>query len=65
VRALPRPVALASLDYRERTLGVKVKPESADPGVVGTVKAALAARGLGLTEAAPASWQVSNTGAKP
>ena len=65
VRGLPRPLAVASLDYRERTLGVKVKPESADPGVVGTVRAALAARGLGLTEAAPASWQVRNTGVKP
>ena len=65
VRGLPRPVAVASLDYRERALGVKVKPESADPGVVGTLKAALAGRGLGLTEAAPANWQIRNTGAKP
>ncbi len=69
VRALPRPLALASLDYRERALGVKVKPESADPGVVATLKTALAARGLGLTEAAPASWQIRtaavNPGVKP
>ena len=64
-RALSRPVAVASLDYRERALSVKVKPESADPGVVGTLRSALAGRGLGLTEAAPATWQVRNTGAKP
>ena len=64
-RALPRPVAVASLDYRERALSVKIKPESVDPGVVATFNAALAGRGLGLTEAAPASWQVRNTGAKP
>jgi general secretion pathway protein L len=65
VRGLPRPLAVASLDYRERALSVKVKPESADPGVVGTLKPALAGRGLGLTEAAPATWLIRNTGAKP
>jgi len=64
-RALPRPVAVASLDYRERALSVKIKPESSDPGVVATLNAALAGRGLGLTEAAPATWQIRNTGAKP
>ena len=64
-RALPRPVAVASLDYRERALSVKIKPESVDPGVVASLNAALAGRGLGLTEAAPATWQVRNTGAKP
>jgi general secretion pathway protein L len=65
VRALPRPVAVASLDYRERALSVKVKPESADPGVVATLGSALAGRGLGLTEAAPATWQIRNAGTKP
>ena len=64
-RGLPRPLSLAALDYRERALTVKVKPESADPGVVGQLKGVLAARGLGLTEAAPATWLVRNTGAKP
>jgi general secretion pathway protein L len=64
-RALPRPVAVTSLDYRERALSVKVKPESADPGVVATLTSALAGRGLGLTSAAPATWQIRNTGAKP
>jgi general secretion pathway protein L len=64
-RTLPRPLALTSLDYRERALSVKVKPESADPGVTSQLKSALAARGLALTEAAPATWQIRNTGAKP
>jgi general secretion pathway protein L len=65
-RALPRPVAVVSVDYRERALSVKVKPESADPGVVATLSSALAGRGLGLTAASPLTWQIRNTaGAKP
>jgi general secretion pathway protein L len=64
-RALPRPLGVASVDYRERALSVKVKPESADPGVVSQLKAALAARNLSLTQSAPATWQIRNTGAKP
>jgi general secretion pathway protein L len=64
-RALPRPPEVASVDYRERALSIKVKPESADPGVVSQLKAALAARNLSLTEPAPATWQIRNTGAKP
>jgi general secretion pathway protein L len=64
-RGLPRPLSVATLDYRERALTVKVKPESADPGVVSLLKGALAARNLGLTESAPATWQIRNTGAKP
>jgi general secretion pathway protein L len=64
-RALPRPLGIAALDYRERALSVKVKPESADPGVAGQLKSTLAARNLGLTETAPATWQIRNTGVKP
>ena len=45
-------LSLAALDYRERALTVKVKPESADPGVVGQLKGTLAARSLALTEPA-------------
>jgi general secretion pathway protein L len=65
-RSLQQPLAIASLDYRERALSVKVKPESADPGVLSQLKAALAARKLTLTEAAPATWQIRPAaGAKP
>jgi general secretion pathway protein L len=63
-RSLPRPLAIASLDYRERALSVKVKPESADPGMLRQLKSALATRNLSLTEAAPATWQIRPTGAK-
>lgn len=64
-RALPRPLGVAAVDYRERTLSVKVKPESADPGVIGQLQAGLAVRNLSLTESAPATWQLRGTGAKP
>ena len=64
-RALPRPLGVAGLEYRERALNVKVKPESADPGVLSQLKGALATRNLSLTETAPATWQIRNTGAKP
>ncbi len=64
-RALPRPLGVAAVDYRERTLSVKVKPESADPGVIGQLQAGLAVHNLSLAESAPATWQVRGTGAKP
>jgi general secretion pathway protein L len=65
-RTLPRPLAIASLEYRERSLSIKVKPESADPGVAGQLKSALAARNLAFSEPAPATWLIrNNTGAKP
>lgn len=65
-RNLPRPLALTGLEYKEQTLTVKVKPESADPGVVAQLKSALAMRNLTLTETAPALWQVRHTaGVKP
>jgi general secretion pathway protein L len=64
-RVLPRPLGLASLDYREHALTVKVKPESADPGALDMLRKALAARSLSLTETAPATWQIRSTGGKP
>jgi general secretion pathway protein L len=66
VRGLPRPLGINGLEFKEQTLTVKVKPESADPGVVAQLKSALATRKLVLTETAPATWQIkSNPGAKP
>ena len=64
-RALPRPLLINALDYRERALSVKLKPASADPGAASAVKGALAARNLSLNEAAPATWLIRNTGGKP
>src|SRR5450830_1149792 len=64
-RGLPRPLSITALEYKEQTLTVKVKPESADPGVVGQLKSALSARKLALTETAPGVWAIkSMSGAK-
>lgn len=64
-RGLPRPLVLNSMEFREGKLNIKVKPESADPGVVGLMKNALAGRKLELTETAPATWVVGAAGGKP
>jgi general secretion pathway protein L len=64
VRELKRPPNVVSIEYRERTLTVKVKPESVDPSTVNQLKTALSARGLRLEEAAPATWLIRSTGAK-
>ena len=64
-RGLPRPLSITALEYKEQTLTVKVKPESADPGVVGQLKSALSASKLALTETAPGVWAIkSMSGAK-
>ncbi|NIA53289.1 general secretion pathway protein GspL [Massilia sp. TW-1] len=64
-RALGRPVGIASIEYRERALTVKVKPESVDPGLTGQLRTALATRRLTLEEAKPGNWVIRSTGAKP
>ncbi len=48
--------AIASLEYRERSLFVKPKATPAVP--IAQVKAALAARNLSLTQPAPGVWQI-------
>ena len=48
--------AIASLEYRERSLFVKPKASPAIP--IAQVKAALAARNLSLTQPAPGVWQI-------
>jgi general secretion pathway protein L len=64
-RALGRPVGIASIDYRERALIVKVKPETVDPGSTGQLRTALATRRLTLEETTPGNWVIRSTGAKP
>ena len=64
-RALGRAPAIAGLEYRDRALTVKLKPEGADPALAAQLKGALAERQLSLTDAGPATWLVRNTGAKP
>jgi general secretion pathway protein L len=61
---LGRQPGIASIEYRERTLTVKVKPETVDPGLTGQLRTALAARNLSLEEAGPATWLIRSTGAK-
>jgi general secretion pathway protein L len=62
--ALGRQPGIASIEYKERGLIVKVKAETVDPGLTSQLKAALATRGMSLEETAPATWLVRSTGAK-
>jgi general secretion pathway protein L len=63
-RASGRQPGITSIEYRERALVVKVKPETADPGLIGQLRTALATRRLSLEEAAPGNWTIRSTGAK-
>jgi general secretion pathway protein L len=63
-RSLARQPGIASIEYRERALSVKVKPETVDPGLTGQLRTALAARNMNLEETAPGSWVIRSTGAK-
>ena len=62
---LPQREVIATLDYRERTLQAKVKPNTVDAAAMTQIRAALQARKLELTEANPGTWQirVASTGA--
>ncbi|MFM9437082.1 general secretion pathway protein L [Janthinobacterium sp. CG_23.3] len=50
--------AVASLDYRERTLSVKLKPDVVPAGALAQVREALKKRNLQLSEPAPGTWQI-------
>lgn len=63
-RSLARQPGIASIEYRERALSVKVKPETVDPGLTGQLRSALAARNMSLDETAPGSWVIRSTGVK-
>jgi general secretion pathway protein L len=65
IRSLGRPLGMTSMEYRERALSVKVKPETVDPGLTGQVRSSLAARNLSLDESGPGVWVIRSTGAKP
>ena len=56
--ALPRKDVIASLEYRDRALLVKIKPNTVDGPAVGQIKAALAVRKLDLSEPTPGAWQI-------
>jgi len=56
--ALPRRDVVASIDYREHALQVKVKPNTVDGAAMAQLRAALAARRLELAETTPGTWQI-------
>lgn len=58
LNVLPAKGVIASLEYRERMLLVKPKPDSVDANAVASIKTALAARNLQLTEPTPGIWQI-------
>jgi len=64
-RELPRPPGITSMEYKERSLRVRVQPETVDPAALRQLQASLSARNLSLEETAPANWTVRSTGAKP
>jgi general secretion pathway protein L len=55
---------VAALEYRERSLIVKLKPNTTDAGTLAQLQPALAARGLTLTETGAGVWQIRSTGGK-
>lgn len=61
-RSSGRQPGITSIEYRERALSVKVKPETVDPGLTAQLRTALATRALSLEETAPGSWIVRSTG---
>jgi general secretion pathway protein L len=64
-RELMRPPGISSIEYKERALRVRVKPETVDPTALRQLQAALSARSLSLETPAPDNWVVRSTGAKP
>jgi len=58
LRTLPNPPAIAAMEFRERALTVRLKPEGFDPGAASALKAALAPRNLSLEETATATWVI-------
>lgn len=53
--------AVAGLEYKQRVLTVKLKPNAVDANTLAQAQAALAARGLALTETGAGVWQISQT----
>jgi len=64
-REMPRPPGITSMEYKERALHLRVKPETVDRGALQQLQASLSVRNLRLEETAPANWTVRSTGAKP
>ncbi|MGV7208189.1 type II secretion system protein GspL [Oxalobacteraceae bacterium A2-2] len=61
---LPRKDVIDTLEYKERALLVKLKPNVVDAAAQAQVRSALAARKLELSEPQPGSWRISLAGGK-
>jgi general secretion pathway protein L len=55
---LPNREAVAGIEYKDRSMTVKFKPNSVDANALAQVQAALAQRKLAATESGPGVWQV-------
>ena len=64
-RTLGAPPAIASIEYRERALTVRVKPESTNPGMADQLRSSLSSRNLSLESPDATTWLIRSTGAKP
>lgn len=53
---------VASMEYRERALTIKLKPNSTDGATLQQLQNTLAARGLALAETAAGVWQIRGSG---
>ncbi|MFC0251014.1 type II secretion system protein GspL [Massilia consociata] len=62
MRGLGRPPGIASMEFRERVLTVRVKPDTVDPASTSQLRTALSARNLSMEETAPATWVIRSTG---
>lgn len=62
-RNLGAPPAIASMQFRERALTVRIKPESANPGLADQLRPALAERSLSLETPDATTWLIRSTGA--
>jgi general secretion pathway protein L len=58
LQILPRRDIVAGLEYRDRTLTVRLKPDSVDAAALAQVQAQLAPRKLALKEAGAGVWQL-------
>ena len=59
---LPNREAVAGIDYKERSMTVRFKPNSVDANALAQVQAALAQRKMSATESGPGVWLVKAGG---
>lgn len=65
IRSSGRQPALVSMTYGERTLTVKLKPETVDVAMLQQLQGALSPRRINLQDAGAGAWKVTALGAKP